>query len=73
MDDLSDLVGKSFYVEPPARICGKIMDEVQRIVIIKALERSFGNRVKAARMLGVHRNTLSGKIKKFNIDVEEFK
>ncbi|MFH1190225.1 MAG: helix-turn-helix domain-containing protein [Candidatus Omnitrophota bacterium] len=73
MDDISELIDKSFYGAGSERIYAKIIDEIQRAVIIKALERSFGNRVQASKILGMHRNTLSGKIKKFNIDVGGFK
>ncbi len=73
MDDISDLIDKSFYGAGSERIYAKIIDEIQKAVIIKALERSYGNRVQASRILGMHRNTLSGKIKKFDIDVGGFK
>ena len=42
-------------------------------LIEKALERSYGNQVMAAKMLGLNRNTLHTKIKKFYIDIRRFK
>ena len=43
------------------------------MIIEKILERSDGNQVMAARILGLNRNTLHKKIKKLNIDVQRFK
>lgn len=55
------------------QIYGKAIEDIDRRLIEKALEYSFGNQLKAARMLGINRNTLHTKIKKINIDVEKFK
>ena len=42
-----------------------VVESVERPLIEKALERTFGNQVKAAKILGIHRNTLKMKISKF--------
>ncbi len=41
-----------------------IMGEVEKRLIIKALEKSRGNKVQAAKMLGMSRNTFHRKIQK---------
>lgn len=41
-----------------------IMGEVEKRLIIRALERSRGNKVQAARMLGLSRNTFTRKLQK---------
>ncbi|MBI5250258.1 MAG: helix-turn-helix domain-containing protein [Desulfomonile tiedjei] len=41
-----------------------IMGEVEKRLIIKVLERSRGNKLQAARLLGMSRNTFSRKIQK---------
>ncbi len=41
-----------------------IMGEIERRLIIKALERSRGNKVRAAKMLGMSRNTFHRKLQK---------
>jgi DNA-binding protein Fis len=41
-----------------------IMGEVEKRLIIKVLERSRGNKLQAAKRLGLSRNTFSRKIRK---------
>lgn len=38
-----------------------IMGEIERRLIVRALERSRGNKLRAARLLGISRNTLHRK------------
>ena len=45
------------------------MKEVERRFIELVLDRSRGNRSEAARLLGIHRNTLSHKIRQLRIHV----
>ncbi|HTY22079.1 MAG TPA: helix-turn-helix domain-containing protein [Desulfomonilaceae bacterium] len=42
-----------------------IMREVEKRLIIKVLQRSRGNKLKAARLLGMGRNTFHRKIQRF--------
>ena len=73
MSDISNIIDDYFYSADRERVYDYIINEIEKIVIMKALERSYGNQVAAARMLGVHRNTLNSKIRKFNIDIGRFK
>ena len=50
-----------------------VIDLTEKALIEKALERSLGNQLGAAKVLGLNRNTLRMKIKKFNIDTRQFK
>jgi len=50
-----------------------IMEEVEKPLIEKTLERTFGNQIKAAKILGINRNTLRTKIRKLGIQVERWK
>jgi two-component system nitrogen regulation response regulator GlnG len=50
-----------------------IVETVERPLIEKALERTFGNQFKAAKILGINRNTLRAKIIKYGIDPENWK
>lgn len=46
---------------------------VEAELIRQVLEESYGNQLMAAKTLGVNRNTLRAKMKKFNIDAKRFK
>jgi len=50
-----------------------IIGRVERTVIETTLERTFGNQLKAAKILGINRNTLRTKIKKLGINIEKWK
>jgi len=50
-----------------------VVEAVEKPLIEKALERTFGNQLKAAKILGIHRNTLKTKIGKFGIRPEKWK
>jgi DNA-binding protein Fis len=43
-----------------------IMEEVEKRLIIRALERSRGNKLRAAKLLGISRNTFHKKIRKLS-------
>ncbi|MBN1353979.1 MAG: hypothetical protein JW994_04855 [Candidatus Omnitrophica bacterium] len=49
------------------------LEAIERPLIELALERTFGNKLKAARILGINRNTLHAKIKKLKIDTGKYK
>ena len=49
------------------------VEAVERPLIERALERTFGNQLKAEKILGIHRNTLKAKISKFGIHPEKWK
>ncbi len=51
----------------------EIINMVEKPLIENMLEKTFGNQLKAAKILGINRNTLRSKIKKFNIDVNKWK
>jgi DNA-binding protein Fis len=45
----------------------------EKALIEKTLERTFDNQIKAAKILGINRNTLRSKIRKFGISVNRWK
>ncbi|MFC1703189.1 helix-turn-helix domain-containing protein [Candidatus Omnitrophota bacterium] len=50
-----------------------VIEMVEKPLIERVLERTDGNQLKAARILGINRNTLRAKIKRLGIDVEKWK
>lgn len=49
------------------------IEAAERVLIERALERTFGNQLKASKILGINRNTVRAKIKKFGIKVDKWK
>jgi two-component system nitrogen regulation response regulator GlnG len=54
---------------PSAGLHGRILREVERPLIVRVLEATRGNQIKAAALLGVNRNTLRKKIRELDIEV----
>ncbi len=54
------------FVLPPE---GVDLDHVEKQLILQALERSSGNKSKAARLLGVSRDTLRYRLEKYGLEV----
>ncbi len=50
-----------------------ILEVVDRLLFEAVLERTKGNQLKAARILGINRNTMRAKIKKLGINVDKWK
>ncbi len=45
---------------------GEAITEFEKKFILKALERNQGNQTKAAKAMGIHRNTLNKKLASYN-------
>src|SRR5512133_3868226 len=54
-------------IVPPVGEQGLVLDDVERKLIAEAMERASGNQSKAARLLGVSRDTLRYRLKKHGI------
>lgn len=50
-----------------------IIQAIDKPLIEHTLERTEGNQLKAARILGLNRNTIRSKIKKLGIDPKKWK
>ncbi|WP_407313140.1 helix-turn-helix domain-containing protein [Desulfosporosinus sp. SB140] len=46
--------------------CGKVYIEAEKEIIFNALEAAKGNKMQAARVLGVHRSVLYRKLAQYN-------
>ena len=54
---------------PPAGVYDRLIREVERPLIARALAATRGNQLKAADILGINRNTLRKKIRDLDIHV----
>jgi DNA-binding NtrC family response regulator len=61
--DAEHLPNQSGFVIPPDHT----LEEIEKLAILQTLERTRGNKRKAASILGVYRATLYGKLKKYNL------
>jgi len=50
-----------------------VLQQIEKPLFEWVLERTHGNQIKAARILGINRNTLRTKIKKLGISVQDCK
>ncbi len=50
-----------------------MLQALDKSLIMNTLKITFGNQIKAARLLGINRNTLRAKIKKLGISLDEVK
>jgi two-component system response regulator AtoC len=48
-------------------IGGVVLDDVERSLVVQALERAGGNRTRAAALLGLHRDQIRYRIEKFGL------
>ncbi|MFH0822755.1 MAG: sigma-54 dependent transcriptional regulator [Pseudomonadota bacterium] len=63
-------VGRALSLGRTDRIFADLMDQFSSLVITEALNLTAGNRSQAARLLGLSRPTLLGKIDKYGIKIE---
>lgn len=72
-DKMINIINECYLQASRGRIYVEVIDCVEEELIRQTLEESYGNQLMAARILGINRNTLRTKIKKFNINVKRFK
>jgi two-component system nitrogen regulation response regulator GlnG len=65
--------GDSFITDNDRKLYKLILGALERPLIESVLEKTEGNQLKAARILGINRNTLHSKIKKLGIEVSRWK
>jgi len=63
----------SHYKEKQGTLYKYVLEKVEKPLIEQTLERTYGNQLKAAKILGINRNTLRTKIRKFGIDPRKWK
>jgi two-component system nitrogen regulation response regulator GlnG len=63
----------SLYKDKQGVLYKYVLEIVEKPLIEHALERTYGNQLKAAKILGINRNTIRAKIKKLGIDPNKWK
>jgi len=71
----ADLVGLRNYIKNDSggELYRLTVTEMEKSLISSVLARTEGNQLKAAKILGINRNTLRSKIKKLGIKTEQWK
>ena len=54
---------------PPDGLYDRVLEQVERPLLVAALVATKGNQIKAAKLLGLNRNTLRKKIKELNVSL----
>jgi DNA-binding protein Fis len=63
----------SLFDEKKGLLYKSVVETIEKPLIEQALERTEGNQLKAARILGINRNTMRAKIRKLGINVDKWK
>jgi DNA-binding protein Fis len=81
-EDLKELVSlkdkiieleNSLYEEKRGMLYKAVLEKVEKPLIEYVLERTEGNQLKAAKILGINRNTIRAKIKRLGINTALYK
>lgn len=64
---------ESLYNEKRGTLYRAMMERIEKPLFELVLERTQGNQLKAAGILGINRNTMRTKIRKLGIDVSRWK
>jgi nitrogen regulation protein NR(I) len=70
IEDLLDVLFEELSKTPATKQNLDMISNLERGMILRALQKTKGNQLKAAMLLGIHRSTLRGKMEKFNIKKE---
>jgi len=73
LDNLLKNIEFDFTTSRQKDVYKTIVERVEKTIIEAALNRTFGNQIKAAKILGINRNTLRTKVKKLEINVDHWK
>ena len=63
----------SLFREKQGALYNCIIDAIEKPLLEYVLERTWGNQLKAAKILGINRNTMRSKIRKLGINIERWK
>ena len=63
ISEINDL----FFKENEGKVYRYLTDSMERPLLIKLMEHTKGNQLKAAQILGINRNTLRSKLRKHGL------
>jgi DNA-binding protein Fis len=63
----------ALFSEKKGVLYKSVLEAVEKPLIEQTLERTEGNQIKAARILGINRNTMRSKIRKLGINTQQYK
>ncbi|MDD5450120.1 MAG: helix-turn-helix domain-containing protein [Candidatus Omnitrophica bacterium] len=66
-------IEESLCREKSGRVYKTVLELVEKPLFEHMLERTEGNQLKAARILGINRNTMNSKLRKLGINVARWK
>lgn len=66
-------LGRTLYAEKKGVLYRAMVEAVEKPMIEYVLQQTEGNQLKAARILGLNRNTIRARIKKLGIDATVWK
>jgi len=69
IEDVEDF----FLREKEGKLYKFLLNVVEKPLIENVLRKTEGNQIKAARILGINRNTLHSKIEKLKINIKDFR
>jgi len=70
IEDLLDTIFEELSKTPASTQDVDMISILERGMILRTLQKTKGNQLKAAMLLGIHRSTLRGKMEKYNIRKE---
>jgi len=66
-------LGDELFSEKKGVLYKSVLEAIEKPLIEQTLERTEGNQLKAARILGINRNTMRAKIKKLGISTQHYR
>jgi DNA-binding protein Fis len=67
INDIVRQIDNIYFIENEGKVYRSLLDSLERQLLTKLMEYTSGNQLKAARILGINRNTLRSKIRKLGI------
>lgn len=70
MSDISEAIDKIddlFFTEKEGKIYRFLLDSFEKPLLERILRKTMGNKLEAARVLGINRNTLRSKLKRLGL------